>query len=96
MVTDFESIRACLVYCTDELKKLKINLMYVIREEKAALKLCASEIENTPIKNFEMNLAFSNDVFGRYSKDEILNYIYQFFISEVEEIKSFSNEVNND
>lgn len=87
MVTDFESIRACLEYCNNELKKLKINLMYIIREEKVSLKLCASEIENTPIKNIEMNLAFSSDIFGRYSKDEILNYIYQSFITEIADIK---------
>lgn len=96
MVTDFESIRASLEYCKDELKKLNINLLYTINDDEVIMKLCASKIDDTPFKNFEMNLAFSNDVFGRYSKDEILNYIYQFFISEVEEIKSFSNEVNND
>ena len=96
MVTDFETIRASLEYCKDELKKLKIKLLYTINEDEVIMKLCASQIDNTPFKNFEMHLAFSNDVFGRYSKDEILNYIYQFFINEVEEIKSFSNEVNND
>lgn len=96
MVTDFESIKARLKYCSDELKKLNINLLYTINDNEVIMKLCVSKVDNTPFKNFEMHLAFSNDVFGRYSKDEILNYIYQFFISEVEEIKSFSNEVNND
>lgn len=96
MVIDFETIKEYLKYCTDELKKLKINLMYIIREEKVILKLCGLNIENIPIKNLEVNLAFSSDIFGRYSKDEILNFIYQEFITEVENIKSSFNEVNND
>lgn len=96
MVTDFESIRATLEYCNNELKKLKINLMYIIEEEKVSLKLCASEIENTPIKNLEMNLTVSTVIFGRYTKDEILNYLYQTFITEVADIKCTFNEVNND
>ena len=96
MVTDFESIKDILKYCRDELKKLKINLMYIIREEKVILKLCGLNIENIPIKNLEVNLAFSSDIFSRYSKDEILNFIYQEFITEVENIKCSFNEVNND
>lgn len=88
MVTDFETIKEYLKYCKDELKKLKINLMYIIREEKVILKLCGLNIENIPIKNLEVNLAFSSDIFGRYSKDEILNFIYQEFITEVENIES--------
>lgn len=96
MVTDFETIKEYLKYCTDELKKLKINLMYIIEEEKVILKLCAPKIENTSIKNLEMNLTVSTVIFGRYSKDEILNYLYQSFITEIENIKSRFNEVNND
>ena len=88
MVTDFETIKDILKYCTDELKKLKINLMYIIREEKVILKLWGLNIENIPIKSLEVNLAFSSDIFSRYSKDEILNFIYQEFITEVENIKS--------
>lgn len=96
MVTDFETIKEYLKYCTDELKKLKINLIYIIEEEKVILKLCAPKIKNTSIKNLEMNLTVSTVIFGRYTKDEILNYLYQTFITEVADIKCTFNEVNND
>lgn len=96
MVTDFETIKDILKYCKDELKKLNINLIYIIEEEKVILKLCAPKIENTSIKNLEMNLTVSTVIFGRYSKDEILNYLYQNFITEVADIKCAFNEVNND
>lgn len=96
MVTDFETIKEYLKYCNNELKKLKINLIYIIEEEKVILKLCAPKIKNTPISNLEVNLTVSTVIFGRYTKDEILNYLYQTFITEVSDIKCTFNEVNDD